>query len=72
MSTVSLTPDNAVVAALSLHLGLVDVCKTLSEVEFSLCLGFDSVNLDESGVVLLCGLASLEAKEVTGNVESAN
>lgn len=72
VSAGSLTPDNAVEAALSLNLGLVDVCKALSEVELSLCLGFHSVDFHKSGVVLLSSLASLESKEVTGHVESAN
>jgi hypothetical protein len=61
VGTVSLTPDNAVVAALSLNLGLVDVCKTLSEVELSLCLGLNTVNLNESGVVFLSSLTPLES-----------
>jgi hypothetical protein len=72
VGTVSLTPDNAVVATLSLNLGLVDVCKTLSEVELSLCLGLHSVNFNESGVILLVGLTPLESQEVTGHIKSAD
>jgi len=71
VGTISLTPDNAVVATLSLNFGLVNVCKTLSKIELSLCLGFHSVNFNKSGVVLLARLASLEPQEVTGHIKSA-
>jgi hypothetical protein len=72
VGAVSLTPDNAIKATLSLNLGLVDICKTLSEVELSLCLGLHTVNLNKGGVVFLSGLTPLKSQEVTGHIKSAN
>ena len=69
MCAVSLAPNNAVVAALLLGLSLVDISQPLAKVEFGLSLRLHAIDLHQSGVVILGGLASLESKEVTGHVE---
>lgn len=52
-----LAPDDPEPAALLLCLGFVNVCYPLSKVEVSLWLALYTVNLDQSGVVCLVGLA---------------
>ena len=55
--TTYLAPDDPEPAALLLCLGFVNVCYPLSQVEVSLWLALYAVNLDQSGVVCLVGLA---------------
>lgn len=57
-------PDAAVHGALLLGLSLVHVSDTLAEVELSLGLGHNTVNLEEGGVAVLVGLGTLVTKDL--------
>lgn len=65
-----LSENHPVVGPLLQGLGLVDVGKPLPQVKVCLLLGLDSLQLDQGGVVVLVDLGPLEAKELSGDVQS--
>lgn len=70
MGTGDLAPDYAIQATLLHGLCLVNICQSLSEVEVSLPLGLHASNLDQSSVVVLGGLSTLVAQELSCDVKS--
>ena len=62
-------PDNAVLGAVNLTEGLVNVCHTLSEVEAGVMGGLDLLQPQQGGVSPLGALSTLETEEAGANVK---